>query len=264
MKRIVPLLALVVLLSACAAPAPTPDAKATEAAMLANILATLTASAPTSTLTPTQTPTVTQTPTETPTLTLTPTATPTNTLTPTPSPIPTNTPIPTSTATSTQTRPPTATTAPKPTNTPAPLIVPWKQNFKAGAWTWNVYAVKKAKAVYWYGSSYVAQGYYLLLFIQLTNGSSGTARPYEIDPFYLVDSAGRRHGLSEPLSIEREASIAAKWQFQSATLWQDFKPGEVIGAVEAFDLPEGSGNVFLHLGADTIFVGNFDQIPLEK
>jgi hypothetical protein len=75
---------------------PTPDAKATEAQIAANIFATLTASAPTVT----NTPTVALTPTSTPTLTNTPTSTPTNT------------PTPTFTATPTPYRTPTATPLP--------------------------------------------------------------------------------------------------------------------------------------------------------
>jgi hypothetical protein len=65
---------------------PTPDFKATEERIAFNIMATLTASAPTATNTPTITPTSTNTPTptSTPTLTVTPrpTATPTPTVEP--------------------------------------------------------------------------------------------------------------------------------------------------------------------------------------
>jgi len=168
------------------------------------------------------------------------------------------------TPTPTNTRPATNTPPPKPTNTPVPKVVPLNQEFQTGGWKWHLYDVKKTKAVYWYGDATVAQGYFLLVFIQFANASSGTARPYQIQPFYLTDSKGNRHYLSEPLSIEREASLAAGWQFQAATLWQDFKPGEVLGAVEAWDLPPGTGDVFLTVDGITIYLGNFDEIPETK
>lgn len=85
------LLEIAIMLSACTssptptAPSPTVDAKATEAQMFANVMATMTAAAPT----PTHTPTI--------------TSTPTPTLTPTPTSVPTSTPIPTATATFTPT-----------------------------------------------------------------------------------------------------------------------------------------------------------------
>lgn len=73
---------------------PTPDARATETRIAANIFATQTASAPTLTKTPADT--ATPLPTNTSTVTLTPS--PTNTSTPTSTPLPTNTPRPLPTA----------------------------------------------------------------------------------------------------------------------------------------------------------------------
>ncbi len=124
--------------------------------------------------------------------------------------------------------------------------------------------MKKSKAVYFYRKSTVAQGNYLLVFVQLTNTSSGSAYPCDTLPnVYLIDGAGNRYGLSEPLSLEREASLYAGWQYQTDDLWSKYNPGQVVGAVEAWDLPDGSGDMYLHIGDHTIFIGNFDALPLE-
>jgi len=118
--------------------------------------------------------------------------------------------------------------------------------------------------VYWYGEATVAQGKWLLVFIQFTNASSGSAQPYRIQPFYLVDGYGNKHPLSGAFTVARNASIAAHWQFQTGLVLDTFDPGQVLGTVEAWDLPDGSGNVYLRLGAHTIYLGNFDEMPLEE
>lgn len=153
---------------------------------------------------------------------------------------------------------------PRPTATPVPKVVPFKQEFQTGGWKWHLYDVKKIKTVYWYGNPTTAQGNYLLVFIQFTNVSSGTAYPYRIEPFYLVDGKGNKHSLLKSVGTELEASIAAGWQFQAATIWEDFQPGEILGTVVAWDLPDGSGDIFLHLGGIVIYLGNFDEMPLTK
>ena len=207
-----------------------------------------------------------------PTSTPYPTAVP-PTSTPAPTDTPTTEPSPTATATPTETEPPTP---PPPTEVPTlaptavpptavPQVVPWKQDFQDGIWTWNLYDVKKRKAVYYYSKSTVAQGYYLLVFIQLTNTSSGSAYPcHTLSDVCLIDGAGNRHEVSSPLTVERDASLYAGWQYQTDDLWSKYSPGQVVGAVEAWDLPEGSGDIYLHIGDHTIFIGNFDELPVEE
>lgn len=102
------------------------------------------------------------------------------------------------------------------------------------------------------------------MFIEFTNRQSGSAYPCDISPFSLTDSLGGTHNLSAPLSLERSASLNAGWQFQAASVWKKFNPGEVLGTVEAFDLPGGAGDIFLHLGGHTVYLGNFDEMPLEE
>ena len=117
MQRYFLLVLTILVLSACGpTPTLTPDMAATEEAIAQRLIATMTAQAPTATLTPTVTdtpaPTTTNTPAPTDTPTSTDTPTPTNTLMPTPTdtatPIPTDTPMPTDTPEPTPTDMPTA------------------------------------------------------------------------------------------------------------------------------------------------------------
>lgn len=123
MKRYIILVLLVVGLAACGAPpTATPDAVATQVAVLEAAAATLTAAAPTATDTPRPTPT--DTPTATPTETPTTTPSPTETSTPTPTWTASATPSATPTETPTSAPTPAHTATPKPTQAPRPAAIP--------------------------------------------------------------------------------------------------------------------------------------------
>jgi len=282
MKKGALLLVLAVIIAACgpAAPAAAPTAM------------------PTWTSQPTYTPYPTNTP--YPTYTLLPTATPrptptaTNTARPTPSPTPTRTPMPTDTSTPTArptctptvtptntptpgptdtpqpTNTPTLAPAPKPTATPAPTKAPVDvsafpqigDQVTLGGWAFKVYDVKKRKAVYFYDYSYVAQGHFLIVFVEAVNHQSGTAYFGELRP-WVADMAG---------SVYREsfkASAYAQWQFEGLDgYYHDVNPGALVRMAEAYDLPDSTGDVLLSLQSATegpkwVYLGHFAQMESE-
>ena len=87
MKKALVLISLTVMLVACGGATPTPDTSAIQTQAAQDVIATLTAQAPTATATPTNTPTKTPSPTPTSTQTATPSPSPTLTPTDTPTPI---------------------------------------------------------------------------------------------------------------------------------------------------------------------------------
>jgi len=129
-KKVALVIPLSVMLVACGNAAPTPDISAIQTQAARDVIATITALAPTPTLLPTATkvPTPTATETHNPTETSTPippsptptpippTSTPANT--PLPTPMPTSTPLPTPTPTETPSPTPLPPTEVPPTSTP--------------------------------------------------------------------------------------------------------------------------------------------------
>ncbi len=126
MEKVIIFVLLSTILVACGGAAPTPDIPAIQTQAARDVIATITAQAPTPTLVPTATMIPTPTATETPTPTETPTLIPPSpTLTPIPPTLTsTDTPLPTPTLTSTPLPTPTLTSPPPPTATDTPLPTP--------------------------------------------------------------------------------------------------------------------------------------------
>jgi hypothetical protein len=132
---------------------PTPDAKATEAQITHNVFATLTASVPTTTNTPTNT--------ATPTMTNTPTNTATPTITPTP----------------TKTNTPTATYTPSPTYTPTsrPTPVLQDQTIPLGIkWQVTFISARRDKTIYGPFGAETAMGTWATLMFRVKNLQTGS------------------------------------------------------------------------------------------
>lgn len=202
-------------------------------------------------------------PTDTPTP-LPPTATLTlipPTFTPVPI-VPTDTPIPVL---------PTNTPAPVlPTDTPAPpppvqvglskdsAIGVQKQ---IGIWAMKLYQVKKAKAVYFFGDADIAEGVYLMPFIEFTNTGPGSKAPVEDLDLYIVDGAANRYDLGFS-----DGDLGAAHQFQAGHIWDDMDPGAVLGIVIPGDVPEGITDAWLKVDQDPNFImylGDASALPLE-
>lgn len=270
MKQYVVLAFVVTLaLVACGGPAsPTPDTVATKVAVEKAAFATLTAEAPTTTNTPTATSTPTPTatptpiPTDTPTRTATPTRTPTRTPTATLTSTPTHTATPAPSPTRTPTpkpKAPTPTSLPKPTATRAGLD--WSKFPQIGqpvnerGWTVTVVEVHKRKAVYFYDTSYIAKGHFIIVVADLTNHQSGTA--------YF----GRQWITDAPGNVYQEStkgSIYAQWMLKGLDdFYSDINPGQTRRVAAAYDVPDNVTDMLLSLGENWIYLGNNQTIQSE-
>jgi len=153
---------------------------------------------------------------------------------------------------------------PPPTPTPRPQVNPAEafpgigETVTADGWEFKVYDVKKRKAVYFYGEAYIAQGHFLLVFVEAINRKPGTSYFGELKP-YVTDRAGNvyRHSI--------KGSSYAQWQYEGlSSFYSDVNPGNVIRMVHAYDLPDTVGDVMLSLKTPKwIYLGNFSSMPSE-
>ena len=156
------------------------------------------------------------------------------------------------------------TPPPTPVSLDVPLEVPFGREYQYGNWSMKLYDVKKAKAVYFFGNAYVAQGHFLLVFIEFKNISSGTDYPGRQLSFHMTDQQGRvyEYGALDMSKADRYAS----WQFQAGRLFGDIQPGSVLGVVHTYDLPSDLGHIFLRLKqypGFVMYLGDFSQLPEE-
>ena len=152
---------------------------------------------------------------------------------------------------------------PPPTPTPFPKTVPMGQDFKIGQWDLKLYAVKKAKTIYYFGKPETAQGHFLMAFIEFRNNGSGTRSPNDDLDFYLVDERGRRWNFDE----FGKAVLPAAWQFTAGHLYDDIQPGSMLGIVLPFDVPSDTTHVFLRVRQNTNFVmylGDVSTLPISE
>jgi hypothetical protein len=145
--------------------------------------------------------------------------------------------------------------------TPLPIVDDMGVQKQVGQWGMKLYDVKRAKAVYFFGDAQIAQGVWLLSFVEFTNMSSGTRNPWEDLDFYYVDDQGNTYEASY-----NDAWLGARWQFQAGDIMDDIQPGSVLGVVLPIDSPENMGNVWLRVEQDpnfAIYLGDASTIPVE-
>jgi len=159
--------------------------------------------------------------------------------------------------------PPTPTPAPPgaaPTATPAPAQgLTIGSQVDANGWSFKVYDVKRRKVVYFYDDSYVAQGNFVLVFVEATNHLPGTSYfGKDLRP-WLTDKPGTRYSGSS------KGSIYAQWQLGGLdSFYTDVNPGQTVRMLEAYDVPDGVGEVSLSLNPPLwIALENADAIPVE-
>lgn len=159
--------------------------------------------------------------------------------------------------------PPTPTPAPPgaaPTAAPAPAQgLTIGSQVEANGWSFKVYDVKKRKVVYFYDDSFVAQGNFVLVFVEATNHLPGTSYfGKDLRP-WLTNKPGTRYSGSS------KGSIYAQWQLGGLdSFYTDVNPGQTVRMLEAYDVPDGVGEVSLSLNPPLwISLGNADAIPVE-
>ncbi len=154
------------------------------------------------------------------------------------------------------TPPPTPT--PKPQMNLAEAFPGIGETVTANGWEFKIYDVKKRKAVYFYDEAYIAQGHFLLVFIEAVNRKPGTASFGDLDP-YVADLTGKEYEYSS------KGSWYAQWQYEGlSSYYDDVNPGNLIRIVHAYDLPDTVGDVTFGVNTgQKIYLGNFSAMPSE-
>ena len=116
-------------------------------------------------------------------------------------------------------------TEPPATSTPIPLSRDddFGVQKQVGSWGMKLYDVKRAKAVYRSDDAEVAQGVWLLSFVEFMNMGTGTNSPWNDLDFYLFDDRGWSYDAGW-----NKASSKAGWQFQAADIMDDINPGLML------------------------------------
>lgn len=146
-------------------------------------------------------------------------------------PLAANIPVPAAAPTKAAASAPAAPAAPTAAPAPAPEFGVTKQ---CGHFEYKLYDLRKVKSVWFYNKEYLAQGNFLLVFIEVKNISPGTSYFAQFSPRLLVNVPGQR-------KIQVYDSFAggfyAGWMYQTGSFYDDLNPGAILGEVEAYDLP---------------------------
>jgi hypothetical protein len=129
---------------------------------------------------------------------------------------------------------------------------------QVGGWTVTVINAQKRKAVYFYDSSFVADGHFLILTLAVTNNQSGTSHFGEEDP-WVTDRPGNVYRDSW------KGSSYAEWMGGGKDgLYTDVNPGETREIVIAYDLPDNVRDVQLSTQSLVwIYLGDFEAMQSE-
>ena len=124
---------------------------------------------------------------------------------------------------------PTATVIPIPPTPVPPKLVYWGDAGvqTCGNFEWRVSDVRRSKDAWYYDKHQVAQGEYLLIYVEVKNTSKHTALFWDVNPSMLGKT------------ISERGSQYAAWMMTGGfnTLWKDdITPGEFITLVGAFDV----------------------------
>lgn len=105
---------------------------------------------------------------------------------------------------------------------------------QCGHFEYKLYDLRKVKSVWLFESEYIAQGNFLLIFIEVKNISTGTSYFGKFGPRLLLGMPGQRL-----LAVDESwrGGFRAGWMFQAGSIYDDVNPGLILGEVEAYDLP---------------------------
>lgn len=164
------------------------------------------------------------------------------------------------------TAPPTPTSAPAAPTAPPAGMAGLGVRQTIGNWEIQPDRVHKEKTVYWYGDPYVAMGNYAIVILRVKNTGPGTDEMARTLAPYLRDDKGRRYEMSDPLTIEREAMLAAAWEFDvHPTVFSNVQPGTEPPLLMLWDVGEDVQNLRLYItnGRQTVSwdLGDFTNIP---
>lgn len=103
-----------------------------------------------------------------------------------------------------------------------------------GHFEYKLYKLRRVKSVWLFNKEFIAQGEFLLVFVETRNTSSGTSYFAKSEPRLLMAAAGQR---TVEVVASSQASGYAGWMYQSGDIYDDLNPGQVLGEVIAYDLP---------------------------
>jgi len=110
----------------------------------------------------------------------------------------------------------------------------FSQVMTCGHFEYKLTDLRRKKSMWLYSREYVAQGEWLLVFIEVRNISPGTAYFGEGSPRLVVMTEDGQKAVATGNS---KASSYASWMFQHGRFYEDINPGKVLGIVEAYDIP---------------------------
>lgn len=168
-------------------------------------------------------------------------------------PVPENIPTP----------PPVPTAAPRPTAIPLSKESSIGKEYLTTLWGLKLYDVKRAKAVYFYGTAEIANGTWLIPLVEFRNLGTGTNQPNSNLHFYLQDEAGRRFDYD----VWTDGDLGASWQFKAGHLYDRINPGSVLGIAIAFDVAPDLGDMWLRVKEAPnviMYLGNVSQMAESK
>lgn len=131
------------------------------------------------------------------------------------------------------------TSAPAQVPTPAPVQAPaplpeFGVTKQCGHFEYKLYDLRKVKSVWLFDSEYIAQGNFLLIFVEVKNISTGTSYFGKFGPRLVLAAPSQRLAAADD---SWRGGFRAGWMFQAGSIYDDVNPGLVLGEVEAYDLP---------------------------
>lgn len=131
-----------------------------------------------------------------------------------------------------------------------------------GHFEYKLTDVKRKKSVWLFNNEYVAQGEWLMVFVEVKNISPGTSYFGKFGP-RLVTLAP--DGTISQMTGDFKASTYAGWMFQHGDLYEDINPGKVLGLVEAYDVPLEPDMILgfgmLDCSDDLLSLGVWSKVP---
>jgi uncharacterized protein YraI len=102
-----------------------------------------------------------------------------------------------------------------------------------GHFEYKLTDVRRRKSLWLYNREYVAQGEWLMVFVEVKNISPGTSHFGQFGPRLVMLT---QDGIMSQMTGDFKASAYAGWMFQHGRFYEDINPGQVLGIVEAYDL----------------------------
>lgn len=134
--------------------------------------------------------------------------------------------------------------------------------YTCGHFEYRLTDIRRKKSVWFFNSEYVAQGEWLMVFLEVKNISPGTSHFGAFSPRLIVLTTDGRTASS---TGDFKASGYASWMFQHGRFYEDINPGKTLGLVEAYDLPLEPdlilGFSLLDCPDDLLSLGMWSNVP---